>query len=120
CCRRRSCGDGLFVGLARLAQVDVNIDQARRDDEASGVDRLCGLNVLQGAGFVDCGDSSITKQKVAGLVEAVGRIDHAAIQNQYVTHTVTLSNPPALRARSSSAERTERPLLTCSSIAELG
>ena len=73
-CRRRP-GAGLdgFLGrLARLAQVDVQIDEAGCDHEAAGVD---DFDVLPGGNRFGRDEDARAQVNVAHLVHVVGRVE---------------------------------------------
>ena len=77
-------GDGFLGGLTRLAQVDVEVDQAGRDDEAGAVNFFdCGLRIG------DCGmirNAAVDEKKVGDFVTLVGRVDHAAVAEKGGAH----------------------------------
>ena len=73
---RRGQGAGahrLLVLLARLAQMDVDVDQPGRDDQPGGVDRLGALGLVDPA--VDPGDGAVLDQQVEVPVQVLARID---------------------------------------------
>ena len=73
--RRRTAGDGLFFLIARLAEMNVNIDQPRRYIFAGGVnDVLCGF-----ADLADLCDLAVGDQHIAFGVDAVGRVDYVSV-----------------------------------------
>ena len=107
---RRGAGAGddvLLVLLARIAQMAVHIDEARRDDLARCVHHLHALGAQV---FADAGDFSIPDQNIHNRVNAVLRIDHAAAANENrIVHPYA-----SLRVSMySSAMRTATPLSTC-------
>ena len=71
-------GDGLLVLLPRLAQVRVQIDESRDDDEARGIDHFSSLSKF----FPDFRDLAIFDEDVDFGVEALARIDNATVVNQ--------------------------------------
>ena len=66
--RRRAGGDGLVLLAARLAQVDVHVDQAGADDLAGGVEGPVGLQVRLGT---DADDALALDPQVGHLVEVL-------------------------------------------------
>ncbi len=65
-------GDLLLVSLPRIAEVDMNVDQSGRDDEAAGIDLgrrflLRPVNLLH--------NYTIHGENIADLVTLVGRVD---------------------------------------------
>ncbi len=90
-CRCGACAAGhcLFVRLAWLAQVDMDVDQTRRYDEADGVN---GLGLLARHRL---GDLAIGDPEVGGFVTVVGRVDDAAIGNTGDFFHVGTPAPPA-------------------------
>ena len=80
--RRRGSGcDAFLVALAWLAQVDVQIDEAGRDDQAAGIEYF----VCAAADLVrrrDLGDSAVTQQHVHECVQLRGGIDDATAFDQ--------------------------------------
>ena len=59
--------------------MNVEIDQARRDDEAAGVDLFdLGLRNLA-IGFA--GDAAIDDEEIGGFIAAIGGIDDASVAN---------------------------------------
>ena len=71
----RAGGDGLVLLVARLAEVDVNVDQARADDHAPGVDDDLGL---LDSPLADRQDSAPADPEVADLVEVLAGVDDPA------------------------------------------
>ena len=72
--RRRAGGDGLVVFASRLAQVNVHVDQARRDDFAAGVDD----QVLAVARRVVAGDAAVLDEQIGHAIQLLAGIDDAA------------------------------------------
>ncbi len=68
----RAGADGLFPGLAGLAEVDVEVDEAGEDVEAGGVDVLGRGGVGDGVWGFDGGDAAIADEEVAEGVDAGG------------------------------------------------
>ena len=79
-------GDGLLVGLAGFAEMDVNVDETGRDDEAGGVEDFGGFHGVEGAGGFDGGDAPLADEEVARGVEICGGIDEVAAGDEYVLH----------------------------------
>src|SRR5207253_1338363 len=100
--------DSLRMLETGLAQMNMNIDEARRYDKARGVEHL-GLRM--GKVLADGGDLAIHKQDARDLVHARGWVDHAAVpdQNRRAAHPMTLS---------STAMRTAMPFSTWLRITE--
>ena len=74
-------GDGFLVGLAGLAQVDVNVDEAGRDGEAGGIEDFSAVGQLELAGSSDLGNAAVLEQNVFCGVDAGGGIDEVAVTN---------------------------------------
>ena len=110
-------GDGLLVGLAGFAEVDVDVDEAGRDNEAGSVDDLDFANLGKGSRLVDGKDEAIADEDVSRLVHAGGRVDDVAAGNNKVAHRAQSCTP---NARTSNASRIARPLVTCCSMADAG
>ena len=79
--RGRSAGDGLFVTLARLAQVHVQVDEAGRDDQSARVELLVGAaaNLIGQRNFRD---APIAQQDVHRRIDLRRRIDQVAAFDQ--------------------------------------
>jgi hypothetical protein len=73
--------DRFFVRLPRLAQMHVQVDESRSDDQPAGIENLrivsCHL-----AGFSDLGDEAIAQENIAFGIKALRGIDHAAIAEE--------------------------------------
>ena len=67
------------IGLVRLS-VRVQVDEARGDDEASGVDRVSAAYRFAR----DDGDASALEPDIADRIEVSGRIDDATAENDAV------------------------------------
>ena len=67
-------GDGLVFLVARLAEVDVDVDQARADDHAPGVDDDLGLLVA----LAERQDPAPAEPEVADPVDVLARVDDPA------------------------------------------
>ena len=90
---RRRAGAGLdgFRGFAaRLAQMDVQIDQARRDDEAGSVEDGKGRRKsVEGRGSrAERGDAAIDDEQVARRFDAGDGIEQASVFDQHGFHIV--------------------------------
>ena len=95
--RARAGRDGFLRGLSRLAQVDVDVDQAGADDEPGGVDHFrVRRDVRAPSVEIDALNSSIGQINVADAVEAVRRIDDVAVGDERSFHAACAS-PPAHR-----------------------
>jgi len=66
----RARGDVFLVLLARLAEMDVQVDEARHHPAAAGVDHL-GVTGCYRAGGADAADAALFDQKVGTLVKAL-------------------------------------------------
>ena len=93
---RRGCPgagvDRLLVLLARLAQVDVHVDQAGDDDQTRGVDLARALRRRK-AGAAGRHPAALDEH-VGRAVELLGRVDDPAPANQYrAAHSVGPSSP---------------------------
>ena len=84
--RRRAGADGLLGRLARLAKVNVNVDQPGADDLAGHIDFRRALRRLARRISADGGHFPIVNQQVGGFIKAVGGIDEAASLEQQRTH----------------------------------
>ena len=73
-------GDGFFVGLAGLAEMNVNVDEAGRDDQARGVEDFRAVFAFELAGGGDFGDATVFEKDVFGGVDACGGIDEMAVE----------------------------------------
>ena len=84
--RRRSlrpAGDSLFRRLARLAQVNVEVDEAGTNDEAARVDHFQVVAVLPRQTIeVNFFDLPIGQVNVADAINAIGRIDDVAVGDE--------------------------------------
>ena len=67
-------GDRLVLLVARLAEVDVDVDQARADDQAAGVDDDLGLLVP----LADGQDAPLAQPEVGDLVDVLAGVDDPA------------------------------------------
>jgi hypothetical protein len=78
-------GDRLLVVLAWLAQVDVDIDQAGRDDQPAGVDGLARSIAL--AGRRDRRHPPVPDDQVGNAIDPIRRVDQApAGDRRYPAH----------------------------------
>lgn len=75
----RAAADGFLCGLPRLAEVDMDVDQAGRDDEPGAVDFLDGI-AKGNSGVI--GDAAVDDQEVGDFVTVIGRVDNAAIAEE--------------------------------------
>jgi len=70
--RGECAGGNVFLVLkTRIAQVDMNVDQARSDNFSSGVDNL-GTFIIKA--FADRGDLALFDQDIAGLIKLLCRL----------------------------------------------
>ena len=112
-CGRGAGRDRLLVLLSRLAQVDVDVDQAGGDDHA-GRD-LEHLGAVRRQVATDTADGAVLDQDVERAVPAVTGVDHASVLQQQF-HSPPLSSLPA--SRYNTAIRTATPFDTCSRMTE--
>ena len=79
----RAALDGLGVFEAGLAQMDVHVDEAGRDDQSGGVEfgGAGGIDVL-----ADGGNAAVFDGDVADRVQTTGRVHHAAVANDQFRH----------------------------------
>ncbi len=85
--RSRSRGAGrnrLFVRLARLAQVHMQIDEAGRNDESAGIEFLVRA-ALDLVGRSHFGNAAIFQQHIHGRIDASRRVDEMATFDQQTT-----------------------------------
>ena len=91
-------GDRLFVALSRLAQMNMQIDESRRNDQSAGIEFLVGA----GADLVGQGDlsyTSITQKNVHGCIDLRRGVDHvAALDQQAWRFRFRLFTPVLLRS----------------------
>ena len=80
--RRGTAGDRLLFFVARVAEMDVNIDQAGRDQLARGVDDPRNGLLNGSIEVADLGHLAVGDQNVARLVQSIGRIDHPPVLDQ--------------------------------------
>jgi hypothetical protein len=78
--RRGTAGDRFFMLLPGLAQVHVNVDEARRDDPAAR--DLEYLGAIDRKVLPDALDLPVFNQHIEFAVPAVGGIDHAPVLQQ--------------------------------------
>src|SRR5579864_3256747 len=71
-------GDGLFVRLTGLAEMDMNIDEAGSDDEAASVERVVGFTA-QFAGGSDLNHAAIFEQKIVLALKMLSGIDEETV-----------------------------------------
>jgi len=84
--RRRAGADGLLGRLARLAKVNVNIDQPRADNFAGGVDLRRAFRRLARRIGADGGHFPVGKQQVGAFIPSIGGVDQASSLEQQRTH----------------------------------
>ena len=73
--------DALFVALARLTQVDVQINEAGGDDQAASVEGfVCGAADFVGG--CELRDAAVAQEQVHGCVQLCGRVDNATAFDQ--------------------------------------
>src|SRR5438445_2379125 len=89
----RTARDGLFVFVARLAQMDVQVDETGRDDlplHIADADSIGG-----GEPASHCGDLPILNEHIGKLIQITTRIDHAPTLQQYgPAHSLPPPAPP--------------------------
>ena len=71
-------GNGLFVRLSGLTQVDVNINEAGRDDQSAGVEALVGL-AAQLAGGSDFRDAAVLEQQIVLALKVLCGVDEETV-----------------------------------------
>src|SRR5689334_430493 len=71
-------GDGLFVRLAGLSQMDMNIDEAGRDDESAGVESVVGFSA-QFAGGRDFNHATIFEQEIVLALKTLSGVDEETV-----------------------------------------
>lgn len=64
--------------MTGLAQVNMNINEARRDDHPTGINDLIGLAVKFSRGS-DFGNAAIGEQEIVWSIDVLGRIEKAAV-----------------------------------------
>jgi hypothetical protein len=107
--------DRLVFLAARLPEVDVHVDQPRRDDQPAGVDRLVDPADRLGAGAADGDHLAVADEHVVDPVDPLRRIDHPAAADHEARHQ---EDPPGRAAArgpqvsQSTPIRTARPLVT--------
>ena len=74
--------DGFGIFLPRLAQVDVHVDEAGRDDEAGGVENFRTVRAGNFSGRGDFGDGFSIEENVADRVGFGRGVEDAAVFNQ--------------------------------------
>ena len=75
--------DGFLRRLSRLAKMDVQIDQARRDHETGGIDdRLVLFHVARRTFEIDFGNLAVGNVDVAHAVDAIRRVDDVAVGDE--------------------------------------
>jgi hypothetical protein len=93
--------------VARLAQVDVHVDEARTDDLPGGLDDAGARR--RGQPGAELRDLSILQQKVVQDVDGVARIDDATTADQDAHAASALLLPASSK---STAMRTATPFAT--------
>ena len=80
--RRRAAFDRFVLLAARFPQLDVQIDQARRDDLAGGRNHA----FVAGRSRVVGGDAAVVDQQVRDAIELLAGINHSAVFDQDARH----------------------------------
>ena len=77
----RAGGDGFFVALSGLAQVNVQIDKSRGNDQTARIEFFVGAaaNLVRQS---DLGNSPIAQKNVHGRIDLRRRVDHVAALDQ--------------------------------------
>ncbi len=99
-CGHGAAGDRLFVGLAGLAQVNVNIDEARCDDESAGVEAFIGATA-QLARRSHFRDTAVFEQEVVFPLELLGGVNEETVtdcEGSFVIHAKTKTISPQICA----------------------
>src|SRR5205823_4592043 len=91
-CGARAGLNGFSMLKAGLAQMDVHVDESRRDDEAGGVEHL---GVLRRKIRPDGGDAAFGNGEVGYGIVAGSRIDNTAVFDQQRLHARV---PPSTRS----------------------
>src|SRR6185437_8582625 len=115
CGGRRAGCNCLLVSLAGLAQVDVNVDESGRDDEALRVQNL-GPGAVDLSRRVHRGYPAFGEQQVARRVNTGGGVNQASVADEHRFHRDFFS--PS--ARAIRAMRMGTPLCTCASMTDCG
>ena len=82
--RRRAAGDIFFRGLARFAEMDVQVNQAGRNDFSRGVENFNPL--WRGKIFADRGNFSVKDENVRRRIEFVRGVNHASAGQKQRIH----------------------------------
>ena len=99
--------DGFLALLARLTQVDVQVDEPREHQQSAAIVHFVRLAFRRARGrFADFADAAAVENHSPRAIDAGGRIDHAAAVEE--DHADTR----ARRQRASAAMRTATPLST--------
>ena len=78
-------GDGFLGGLARFAQVDVQINQARTNDKSAGVELINVFRCFARGVRAYCGNFPVNNEQIRSGIETIGRVnDPSAGQKQRV------------------------------------
>ncbi len=86
-----ACFNSFFIFMTRFAQMRVDVNEARSDELAGGVDYFglrildCGLRIFDGSYF------PILYEDVHNSVDARFRVDNTATLNQVFRHMYNLS-----------------------------
>ncbi len=83
-------GDAAFAAVTGLAQGDVQVHQARRGDQAFGVDGLAGTEAAGGG--TEGNDLAGFQMKIGHLIQATGRVDNASANNAELHWAFSCSN----------------------------
>ena len=89
---RGAAGDGLFLLVARLAEMHVNVDQPRRDEAPRGVDQAIGF--ARGSTPIPATFPSRIEQ-IRPLLQFLRGIEDRAVLDQDAGHNLTFMSPPA-------------------------
>ena len=110
--------DRLRLLASRLAQVRVEVDEARENEEPRRVE---DLRAVGGEMRSDFDDHAVPEEEIEGSVPAGGGIhEPPARHEQRPAHAVSPSQVWPVRRRYSTAIRTATPLETCSRMSERG
>ena len=92
----RAARDRLFVLEAGLTQVNVDIDEARRRDEAFGFDHFSVVTLNTAESRAHGFDDSVAEDEVRDLVEILAGVDDTSAANDEPAHarSSSLSCPP--------------------------
>src|ERR1019366_4868842 len=86
CRRRRAGGDGFLGGLARLAQMNVQVNQSGTDDTSADIHFFNVSRRFGGGVLADGGDFAVHDEQIGGSIEAVGGVNHPSTGEEQRIH----------------------------------